>query len=436
MLLNPRLRLGFAILVLFTLLAGDAWRLSLGWWVFGTLAILITIASGWLLWLQRSRWSLVGMPLPLIAFLVLAMVSIFWSHYPGATALGLFTTWLIVINAVGLAVTYTWRELMTALGYVLRFVLAASLIFELFVSLVLRTRLLPIFGQPGVDYSSYEHIPGMLMWSRNQLFEVFGSGRIQGIVGNSNSLGFLALLAVIVVAIQLATKSVSKYSAVFWLVIATATLLMTKSATVTLAAVGVAAVLAFALIVRRAASERGRWIVYASGLAATAALVAAGFIFRAQVLGLLGKSSDLTGRLEIWSKVIDLTTQRPAFGWGWVSYWVPWADPFDSLIFRGGVRQLQAHNTWIDVAFQLGLVGLIIFIALVGAALLKAWQHAVDRPQSAPASPQKYSALTLLPLLILTALIVQSFAESRLITEYGLGLLVVVAVKTKRRELL
>ncbi|MBX3068731.1 MAG: O-antigen ligase family protein, partial [Cryobacterium sp.] len=146
MLMNPRVRLGFSSLPLFTLLAGDAWRLSLGWWFFGVLSIVITGFSAWLLWLQRARWSVGGLPLPMLAFLALITVSIFWSHYPGATALGLFTTWLIVINAVGLAITFTWGELLKALGLVLRFVLATSLLFELFVSIVLRQRLLPFFG--------------------------------------------------------------------------------------------------------------------------------------------------------------------------------------------------------------------------------------------------------------------------------------------------
>lgn len=445
MLENPRFRLGFSVLVLFTLLAGDAWRLALGWWFFGILTIALTLLAAWLLWLQRARWGIGGMPLPLLTFLALAMASLFWSHYPGATALGLFTTWIIVINGVALAVTFTWAELLRSLGLVLRFVLGASLLFELFVSVVVRDRLLPFFGQPGVDYGSYDRIPGMLMWSRNELFEVFGGGRIQGILGNANSLGFLALLAVIVFGVQLAVRpsaagSVSRLASrrwtTAWLVLAVATILMTKSATVTLAAAGVAAALAAALLVRRARTGRGRLAVYGVSAAVVAASVAAAIVFRAELLELLGKSADLTGRLGIWAKVIDLAQQRPAFGWGWVSYWVPWADPFDNLVFRSGVRQLQAHNTWLDVAFQLGLVGLIIFAALVGAALVKAWQHAVDRPQKAPDAPQRYSALTLLPLLLLVALIVQSLAESRLITEYGLAFLVIVAVKTKRRELL
>lgn len=376
------------------------------------------------------------MPLPLLTFLALATVSIFWSHYPGATALGLFTTWIIVVNAVALAVTFTWAELLRALGLVLRFVIGVSLLFELFVSLVLRERLLPFFGQPGVNYDSYDKIPGMLMWSRNQLFDVFGDGRIQGILGNANSLGFLALLALIVFGIQLAARTVQRSWGILWIVLAAATILMTKSATVTLALAGVAVVLVIALLVRHAKTDRGRMITYAASTAALAAVVVIAFLLRSRVFELLGKSSDLTGRLGIWQKVIDLAQQRPAFGWGWVSYWVPWADPFHNLVFRSGVRQLQAHNTWLDVAFQLGLVGLIVFIALVGAALIKAWQHAVDRPQKAPGAPLRHSAITLLPLLVLVALVVQSFAESRLITEYGFALLIVVAVKTKRRELL
>jgi len=441
MLESPRFRLGFSALVLFTLLAGDAWRLSLGWWVFGTITIAITLVSGWLLWRQRSRWNIGGLPLPLVVFLALATVSIFWSHYPAATALGLVTTWIIVVNAVALAVTFTWAELLRGLGVVLRVVLGLSLVFELFVSLVIRERVLPFFGLPDIDYSSYDRIPGMLMWSRNELFEVFDNGRIQGIVGNANSLGFLALLALIVFGIQLASRNVSKHSVSkrwgsAWFVIALATVLMTKSATVTVASAAVIVVLVVALLVRRATSSRGRAAVYFSSAAVLVAGGTAAFLFRDTVFDLLGKSSDLTGRLGIWEKVIDLTQQRPAFGWGWVSYWVPWADPFDNLVFRSGVRQLQAHNTWLDVAFQLGFVGLIVFLALVGAALVKAWQHAVDRPQKSPGTPLHYSTVTLLPLALLVALVVQSFAESRLITEYGLALLVVVAVKTKRRELL
>ncbi len=436
MLESSRFRVAFPSLALFMLLAGDAVRFTVGWWTFGIVTIAITLVSGWMLWRQRSRWSVAGMPLPLLAFLALATVSIFWSHYPGATALGLFTTWIIVINAVALAITFTWAELLRALGIVLRFVIAASLLFELFVSVVIRDRVLPLFGQPGVDYDSYTKLPGMLMWSRNELFDVFDGGRIQGILGNSNSLGFLALLALIVFGIQVASRKASRGWGSVWIALAAGSILLTKSATVTVAAAGVLVTLVIALLVRRARTGRGRVVVYTLSLVVVAAAVVAGFLVRARLFELLGKSPDLTGRIEIWNKVLTLAEQRPALGWGWVSYWMPWADPFDHLVYRSKVLQLQAHNTWVDVTFQLGLVGLVIFMALVAVVLVKAWQHAVDRPQKAPNAPLNHTALTLLPLLVLVALIVQSMAESRLITEYGFAFLLIIAVKTKRRELL
>jgi len=44
---------------------------------------------------------------------------------------------------------------------------------------------------------------------------------------------------------------------------------------------------------------------------------------------------------------------------------MPWAAPFDTLAFRNGVRQLQAHNAWLDVWFQLGVIGVAIFAAFI-----------------------------------------------------------------------
>lgn len=435
MLDNTRFRLGFPVLALSFFFAGDAWRFTISWTAFGVVAVLGTVVAVWLLWRQRARWSLIGLPLPLLLFLALATVSIFWSQYPSATLLGLTTTWVLVINGAAIAITFSWGEILRALGIVFRLILGLSLLFELFVSVVIGHRILPLFGSPGVDYESYKRIPGILMWSRNELFEVFDGGRIQGILGNADALGFVALLALIVFALQVASKKVSRASGTFWILLAIAMMLMTNSATVTLSAFGVAVVLLIALLVRHAKTGRGRVIVYLTSSAVLAGGLTAGFVLRNHVLALLGKSSDLTGRVNIWESVLDLAQQRPAFGWGWVSVWMPWAKPFDNLAHEGGIRQLQAHNVWVDVVFQLGLVGLIIFVALVAASLVKAWQHAVDRPQEAPGAPLRYRAITLLPLLFMVALIVQSAAESRLIHEFGIVVLVIIAIKTKRREL-
>jgi O-antigen ligase len=99
------------------------------------------------------------------------------------------------------------------------------------------------------------------------------------------------------------------------------------------------------------------------------------------------------------------------------------------------VQQTHAHNAWLDVWLQVGIVGLVIFAALVLSALARSWSLAVDRAQVAPGEPQPYTAVSLLPVLLLTALIVQSLAESRLLVEFGWTMLVLIAVKTKAEEL-
>jgi len=431
---SQRVRSTFLVLLTSILLAGDAWRYAAGWWVYGVIAAGLALFSVLMLVLHRDRWRIGGLPFPLLAFLVLATASIAWSFYPAATALGLVSTWATTIVAIWLAVGYRWQEILKGLGTTLRLVLGLSILFELFVSLILRRSVLPLFVQPGVDYAAYETIPKMLYWSRNELFEVLDGGRIQGIVGNANHLGMMALFGVIVFAIQFADRSVRRPWALGWLGLAAAILLLTRSATVTIALAAVVVAVLAALLVRRARTARARRLTYAGILAAIAAAAALVIAFQGVLLGLLGRSSDFTGRLGIWQKVTDLAAQRPAFGWGWVSYWMPWAPPFDDLAFRNGVRQLQAHNAWLDIWLQLGIVGLVVVAALLVPAAIRAWTFAIDRPWIAPERTGPYTAWSLLPLAILVVLVVQSIAESRLITEYGWALLLVVATKTKATD--
>ncbi|PPH49523.1 polysaccharide polymerase, partial [Rathayibacter sp. AY1D7] len=166
------------------------------------------------------------------------------------------------------------------------------------------------------------------------------------------------------------------------------------------------------------------------GLAVAA--VAGGAAGWGALLGLLGKSEDATGRLDIWDSVIALTLQRPVLGWGWVSYWAPWAAPFDTLAERKGVLYLQAHDAWLDVALQLGAVGLVLFAALAVSTLWRSWFRAVDRPRRDATSTLPYTAVSLAPLLIVVALLAQSLFESRILIEGGWLLLVLFAVQTKR----
>ena len=416
-------RLGFAGLVLFTGLAGDFWRNLLSWYGFG--AVVLLILSGSIVLLVRGRGAvrLSRMPYPLMVFLVLATASIAWSFYPGSSALGVTVQWITTLSALPIALLLSWHELLRVLGWVFRLILALSFLFEFVVSAFVRHPVLPVWVTPDDPM----HVAKLLYWSRDLLFE---GGKIQGIVGNSSLLAMIALIALIVFAIQLACRSVGPWGW-FWLVVAVATIGITQSATVYIALVAVLVMAGAALLVRRARRPRERGIAYGVIAAAIVVIGAVGLVFRSPILHVMGKSDELTGRVDIWNAVIHLAQQRTGFGWGWVSYWTPWAEPFTSMIVKGGVQVMHAHNAWLDIWLQLGILGLIVFGALVLATFVRSWLMATDRIITAPGSRGRYFWVGMLSLLVLIAQLVQSLAESRILVEGGWILLVLFAVKTK-----
>ncbi|MGW9629809.1 O-antigen ligase family protein [Agromyces sp. NPDC055520] len=417
----------YATFALFTVLAGQFWRNLLGWWGFGVVAALVLIGAVVMFVQVKPKWTWRRVPKSTIVFVLLATVSIAWSFYPAASALGVAITLATTITAVSLVLCLSWTQFVRCLGGALKWVLALSIAFELWVAIFVGGPVLPNF--PDFEVTG-EKLPMAFYWSRGLLFD---GGPIEGIVASRNILGMIALLALIVFGALLAAGSVRRGSGIAWIVIAGGVLLLTRSATVMLVAIVVAVALGFALWARRVGPDR-RARVYWTAVAAAAASVTLLIVFWSRLLDVFGKSEDLTGRFDIWNSVIGLAAERPWFGWGWVGYWVPWVEPFNDLAVRKGVTYLQAHNAWLDVWMQLGVFGVIAFAAIVIGALWRSWFLAVDRPMDAAGRALPHSAAALVPLLLLVALIGQSLAESRILVESGWVLLIAVAWSTKRRQ--
>ncbi len=413
-----------AVLSFTVLAAGDFWRYLLSWWGWGALALLIVVLA--VVELVRMRVDVRRLPFSLLLFIGFAAVSIIWSAYPGASALGVLLTLATTAVAAFLAGCFTWEEVLETFSDAMRWLLGLSLLFEFVVAAFVRQPVLPLW----VDYSHLEKIPAAFYWSRNLLFE---GGRIQGIVGNANLLGMIALLGLIVFVVRLVARKSSPAWGWFWIAVAVAAFVLTRSSTVIVATVVVVLVAVFLWEVRRTTGA-ARVAVYATGAVLAVAGVVAAVLARGPLLGLLGKSSDLTNRLDIWETVGALAAERPVAGWGWVGYWNPWVAPFDDLIVIKGVTYLQAHNAWLDVFLQLGVIGVVLFALLVLGALVRSWGMAaeIERIRFAPAELRWPE--TAAPLLLLTALLVQSLAESRLLIEIGFALLVIIAVKTGTRD--
>lgn len=369
---------------------------------------------------ERFRWY--RLPAPLYWFLGWAALSIIWSAYRFESLLGVVAQLGTTAVAIALAFVLSWHEVLRTLGTALRYLIGLSFLFEIWVALVVRQPLMPWW----LEQPEGETLK-ILFWSRDLLF---AGGPIQGLVASSVLFGFIGLLGLIVFGIQLRASLVRPANGWFWVGMAVLTLALTRSATVIVALVAVILALGLALWARRRRPEsRGILYVVAGVLLAAAAGVA--IFARDVVFGLLGKSGDLTGRAETWDKVWELVQQHPVVGWGWVSYWPTWVEPFAGLDTKAGLPVPSAHNAWLDVWFQLGIIGVLVFAPLVILTLWRTWFRAVDQPRRGPGPALPYATSALWPWLVMVALVVQSITESRILIESGWLLLVLLAVKTR-----
>lgn len=424
---ESKTRLGvsaYAICVFAFTLGSNGVRNVGGWWGFAAAAIALLI-WGFVLFArtqpERFRWY--RLPAPLYVFLGLTLVSIAWSHYRWESALGVATQVATTAVAVIIAYVLTWHEVLRALGGALRWLIGLSFLFELGVSVFVRQ---PVYQSMIADIPA-EQPSKLLMWSRDLLFS---GGPIQGLVANSAMFGFIGLLGLIVFVIQLRAGLVRPFLGWLWVAAAAATLLLTRAATVWVALVAVAIGLGLAVWARRRGT-RSRVPVYVTGATLTVLGVGALAFARDALFGLLGKDGDLTGRVEIWDKVSHLAAEQPWFGLGWISYWAPWVEPYASLDTKVGLPVMSAHNAWLDVWLQLGIVGLLAFVPLVALTVWRTWFRAVDQRRRGFGTPLPYATSALWPFLVIVALLVQSLTESRLLIEGNWVLLIVLAVKTR-----
>jgi exopolysaccharide production protein ExoQ len=86
------------------------------------------------------------------------------------------------------------------------------------------------------------------------------------------------------------------------------------------------------------------------------------------VVDLLGKDMTLTGRVPLWNRVLGKVTQeRPILGYGFHGFWQDWRppelNPSHPVAGDGyGWFAHHAHNGFIDLFIDIGLIGLIAFL--------------------------------------------------------------------------
>ncbi len=121
--------------------------------------------------------------------------------------------------------------------------------------------------------------------------------------------------------------------------------------------------------------------------------------FRVRAMSLLHIEDDYTfnadvGRVNVWKRGLGYALERPIVGVGPMSYGVREGEFYRS---RGTVGSwLTAHNTYIQVLVELGLVGMIPFAALMVGVVrdaLLSWRQGRARSRDRLYRPEIFAAL-------------------------------------------
>lgn len=74
----------------------------------------------------------------------------------------------------------------------------------------------------------------------------------------------------------------------------------------------------------------------------------------------ISQATAVSGRLPVWSKTIHFSNQHPFVGWGIGTY----KNIFPQISHTGAIPYAQAHNCWLEFAFEIGYLGLLFYLAL------------------------------------------------------------------------
>jgi exopolysaccharide production protein ExoQ len=399
---SPALRQVLTVVIFGLSLATPFFRVVLGWpGVVAALAVIVVIAAVSLA-ARRGEIEWRGiLPVSLLAFVAWMTLSVFWSEYTSASIAGILYTIVFAFLGAFVALSRDLIQVVRALGDALRGLLLASIVVEVVAGILLDTAL-PFLG-----------VTGDLMYG----------GPVQGIAGTRNALGFLAGLAILTFWIEIRTQSVRRIVSIPFVVLAVGLVLVSRSP-VTFLVLGVVGLAGLLLVLLRRIPSRARATLQPIILVVGVVAAAVSWVFRVRILNFLDATSDFDARIRIWQTLSALSDRHPVEGWGWVGLWPTRTFPFSTVRTRSGRTAGSALNAFVDVWFQLGLIGLVLLALALGLGFARSWLVASEAR----------STVNVWPALTLALLSATGMAESYLLAEGGLVLAFAACIAAARKR--
>lgn len=306
----------------------------------------------------RLMWLPVYGLIALLALCRLPQLIKFWAP---ALAFGLLVGWaaLSVVWSIEPDTTLR-RAIALAATTLMGLYLASSLGGRRFAELVALTMLLLAIG----SYFVCLAVPKM------GVSQDINAGTWRGLWYEKNEMGAMMVYAALAGVAAFLTNPRRR---LLWggaLVLFVGLIIMTRSATSFLSlliVLGGATVFTF-MRIGRAAAVVAVWLGV-TGLSALAGL----YMFAPTIFyAALGKDATFTGRTDIWNAVLRAHQAEPVTGYGYAAFWSRTSDIANWIRDALQWRVPSAHNGWLDLLIQLGLVGVGIFAAIFAASLLAA----------------------------------------------------------------
>jgi len=286
--------------------------------------------------LLDSKWILV--------IALLAAASALWSSDPYKTLRGSAVLLASTAFGVYLGTRYTVSELLRLLAWTCFLFIVPSYFTAIF---------LPAYGiQHEYTYDAWK-----------------------GIFMHKNGLAEAAVFAVPVFAF---VRPMARWLRYLGLIAAFGLILLSRSATGLIVFCIVLALLLSCLVIRVRLLS-----VILGGLSVGAVLTGVLLLFSPrteQVLQVLHRSSDLTGRTELWAAVLQAISERPWLGYGFSAFWQTSSREVVSIHAQLGWIPGYAHNGFLDLALYLGFLGLgtfaVGYLVFYSRAFVLLWQNA------------------------------------------------------------
>ncbi|WP_105035121.1 O-antigen ligase family protein [Cryobacterium aureum] len=394
---SPKFAAALTLIILATAFSTHLLRSVMGWpGLIGILGGLVVLAIFSLI-ARRPIVEWHGLlPISIIVFVAWCALSGLWSGYVSDTIIGVSYQVTVGFLAIYVALVRDTFQIVRATGDVLRVLLGLSIVLEVLSGLLLD---LPI---------AFLGVAG----------DIDRLGPIQGIFGSRNVFGLIALIAAVTFYVELRARSIPRGLGIGSMWLAGICVVLTRSPVIVIVAVCVT-VAALALYRLRRTPVTSRRMLQLGLLAAALVAAGAAWLGRTNIVGALNAGSEFEARYSLWSEMWRLVELHPLEGWGWAGFWPQDITPYGWLEFTTGRVHATGLNAYLDVYFQVGLIGFLAFLALVLLAFVRSWLLA---------SNKRSLAYVWAPLILVT-LLVTSAAESTILFEFGWLLLVICAVK-------